>query len=332
MGDAMDAETDALVWKLHRELNDLRPRAGRAGAAALTTQLSMERARRARTKQQGTTESGSREHSRRRRSSDGGDQQHTSAHIKREPRESSSSGGPHPHPAPEPEPEPDRDLSDAGPERPAKRGRPPAVVQHQLTPAELRALPPLAQAAVAASEGARRRARVSAAGPRGAHGKGERQVKLFLAGMRWAVSLPCSSLRSRLELARAVNEAFAGEILSVGRGDGLCVVFVSGDGEADEMPALRGGGGGVGGGGRRSESASKWRRLSKQAARVYVRWHDAAAPPGGGLGPAALGGGEAQRQQQQQQRGAQRREEAPPGGGQAACPARALPLPHEELD
>lgn len=88
MGDT-DPETDALVWQLHRQLNDLRPRAGRAGAA-LTTQQSFDRARgRGRAKPAGT-ESGSREHSRRRRSSDGGggggEQQHTSAQrVKKEP-------------------------------------------------------------------------------------------------------------------------------------------------------------------------------------------------------------------------------------------------------
>lgn len=91
VGNAMDLDqqTENLVWQLHRQLNDLRPRAGRAGAHALTTQLSLERARRGRAKQQGT-ESGSREHSRRRRSSDGGggggEQQHTSARrVKKEP-------------------------------------------------------------------------------------------------------------------------------------------------------------------------------------------------------------------------------------------------------
>jgi hypothetical protein len=84
-----DPTTDALVWQLHRQLNDLRPRAGRAGAV-LATQLSTDRARgRGRPKPQGT-ESESREHSRRRRSSDGGvgggEQQHTSAQrVKKEP-------------------------------------------------------------------------------------------------------------------------------------------------------------------------------------------------------------------------------------------------------
>lgn len=136
-------------------------------------------------------------------------------------------------------------------------------------------------------------------------------MKLFLAGMRWGVSLPCSVLRSRHELARAVNDAFVGEIVSVGRGDGLSVVFVTTDGEAEEMPAPRATGGG--GGRRGGESASKWRRLVGKAARVYVRW-DAAGPPGGAAVAARGGGGGAHLP-------------AAGGGGR-----QALPVPHEELD
>ncbi|KAI8463140.1 MAG: hypothetical protein J3K34DRAFT_527222 [Monoraphidium minutum] len=325
MGDT-DPETDALVWQLHRQLNDLRPRAGRAGAA-LTTQLSLDRARRGRPKQPGT-ESGSREHSRhRRRSSDGGGgggEQHTSAQrVKKEPPETSSSGDERRHERRQGDKQARKererprggDASDHGPERPAKRTKGEErqlkqVQPQQLQPqaaaaAEARQLPPAAQAAVVASEGARRRARVSAAvaAPDDAQSKGDRPLKLFLAGMRWGVSLPCSALRSRPELARSVNDAFVGEIISVGRGDDLSVVFVTVDGEAEEMPALRGGGGGGGGGARGGESASKWRRLVGKAARVYVRW--------GGAGPA---GGAAAR------------------GGSGGGAQAALPMPHEELD
>jgi len=60
-------------------------------------------------------------------------------------------------------------------ERPAKRSRPHQQQQnqqqHQLTVADLRQLPPPAHAAVAASEGARRRARVGAATTAEAHGE-----------------------------------------------------------------------------------------------------------------------------------------------------------------
>lgn len=139
-------------------------------------------------------------------------------------------------------------------------------------------------------------------------------MKLFLAGMRWGVSLPCSALRSRHELARSVNDAFVGETLSVGRGDDLDIVFVSAEGDAEEMPAPRGGSGGGGGGGaggrRGGESAAKWRRLVGKAARVYVRWQD-------GAGPGALGGGVAT---------GRRVVAGGVGHGQA------LPMPHEELD
>jgi len=138
--------------------------------------------------------------------------------------------------------------------------------------------------------------------------KDERAVKLFLAGMRWGVALPSGALRSRGELARSINDAFVGEVLSVGRGDDLSVVFVTEDGEAEEMPALRGAGGR-----RAGESASRWRRLAKQAARVYVRWQEGLGPAGGGV---LVGGVHASLP------------------GPAAAPGRhaALPLAHEELD
>jgi hypothetical protein len=137
-------------------------------------------------------------------------------------------------------------------------------------------------------------------------------VKLFLAGTRWGVSLPCSALRSRHELARSINDAFVGDVLSVGRGDGLSVVFVTTEGEAEEMPAPRGaaGAGAGAGAGRGGESASKWRRLAGKAARVYVRWDDVAAPGAGGRGAA--------------------QQLAEAGGG--LRPALGLPIPHEELD
>lgn len=302
-----DRETDALVWQLHRQLNDLRPRAGRAGAA-LTTQPSLERVKRGRTKQQ-ATESGSREHSRKRRSSDGGgEQQHTSAQrVKKEPIETSSSGDErHAHPSQhrqrqerqlqEPQQQQNNqqqqqqeykkerervkgspaELSDHQ-ERPNKRSR-----QQQLETIDFKQLPAAAQAAVVASKEARQRA-TAAAQDADAPSKGDRTVKLFLAGMRWGVSLPCSALRSRQELARSINDAFVGEILSVGRGDDLNVVFVTTDGDAEEVPALQGGVGRR----RASASSSKWRRLVGKAARVYVRWHDNAGPGDGGGAAAA---------------------------------------------
>jgi hypothetical protein len=142
--------------------------------------------------------------------------------------------------------------------------------------------------------------------------------------MRWGVALPCGALRSRHELARAVNDAFVGDILSVGRGDDLSVVFVTADGEAEEMPAPRGAAGGARRGGGGGESASKWRRLSKQAARVYVRWHDGAGLPGGGVVELQGAGGVVE----------QPRLTAGAATGNAGGPPaqKALPMAQEELD
>jgi hypothetical protein len=136
-------------------------------------------------------------------------------------------------------------------------------------------------------------------------------VKLFITGMRWAVPLPSGAVRSRLDLARAINEALVGEVASVGRGEDLSVVFVTSDGEALEMPAPRyaGGAGRRGGAGAGDKAAQQWRKAAQRATRVYVRWGGPGAAPRG-----LLAGGAAWPQL--------------PGG--PAPPA--LPAPHEELD
>ncbi len=51
-------------------------------------------------------------------------------------------------------------------------------------------------------------------------------VKVYHAGVRWAIRLPRAALCSRADLAAALNDAFAGEILSCGRGDSLSIVFL----------------------------------------------------------------------------------------------------------
>jgi hypothetical protein len=140
-----------------------------------------------------------------------------------------------------------------------------------------------------------------------------------MAGLRWAVPLHSAALRSRLDLARAINEALAGEIVSVGRGEDLAVVFVTSDGEALEMPPPRHAGSGArrgsGGGGDKAaadKAAQQWRKAAARAARVYVRWSRPGMGPRGLLGGGGGGG-----------------PEHPLGG---AGPALGLPAPHEELD
>lgn len=87
---------------------------------------------------------------------------------------------------------------------------------------------------------------------------------MFYAGVRWALSLPPSAVKSRQELAKALNDAFVGEILSVGQGEGLTVVFVDSNGTTAEVGPTK-----------RSSSSrtpsARWRTLAKTAARIYVR-------------------------------------------------------------
>lgn len=89
-------------------------------------------------------------------------------------------------------------------------------------------------------------------------------VKVFHAGVRWGVALPRKALSSRLELARALNDALAGHIASAGRGDGLTITFLNKRGLATELgPSCLLGAGG--------ESAAQWRALASKCVRVYVR-------------------------------------------------------------
>jgi hypothetical protein len=90
------------------------------------------------------------------------------------------------------------------------------------------------------------------------------QVKVFYAGVRWALNLPQSAVKSRQQLAKALNDAFVGEILSVGQGEGLSVVFIDGDGATAEAGPTKWSSSS------RSTSA-RWRALAKTAVRIYVR-------------------------------------------------------------
>jgi hypothetical protein len=88
-------------------------------------------------------------------------------------------------------------------------------------------------------------------------------VKVFFAGVRWALSVPRSAVKSRQQLAKALNDAFVGEILSVGQGEGLTVVFVDAYGNTAAAEPTKWSSGS------RSNSA-RWRTLVKSAARIYV--------------------------------------------------------------
>ncbi|EFJ51747.1 hypothetical protein VOLCADRAFT_103388, partial [Volvox carteri f. nagariensis] len=82
-----------------------------------------------------------------------------------------------------------------------------------------------------------------------------RFVKCFHAGVRWGIKLSRQALQTRSDLATALNDAFAGEILSCGRGETLFIVFLDAQGKATEFPSLRGPNG------RGKDSATKWRAM-----------------------------------------------------------------------
>jgi len=92
-------------------------------------------------------------------------------------------------------------------------------------------------------------------------------VKVFYAGIRWGISLQNDAVKSRPLLAKALNDAFVNEILSVGQGECLTVVFVDVNGSVAELGPTKW---------RHSKAcAARWRELAKTAARLYVRGPEA---------------------------------------------------------
>ena len=87
-------------------------------------------------------------------------------------------------------------------------------------------------------------------------------MKIFYAGVRWGISVPRGVVGNTRELARTLNEAFAGEIVSVGRGENLTTVFVDSSGGVSEMPFVHG---------HLHKEAAAWKKLADGAVRVYVR-------------------------------------------------------------
>lgn len=75
------------------------------------------------------------------------------------------------------------------------------------------------------------------------------------------MTLTPDSIGRRGDLARALNDSFAGQILSCGRGEMLHVVFLDESGHTMEFPALRSDA---------PEDAAQWRACVEKAVRVYV--------------------------------------------------------------
>jgi hypothetical protein len=93
-------------------------------------------------------------------------------------------------------------------------------------------------------------------------GAGLAEVKVFYAGVRWGLSLQPNAVRSRQLLAKALNDAFVGEIMSVGQGECLSVVFLDVNGSVAELGPTKW---------RNSKAnTAQWKALAKTAARLYV--------------------------------------------------------------
>ncbi len=92
---------------------------------------------------------------------------------------------------------------------------------------------------------------------------GQRLLKVFHAGVRWGITLAPDALKTRADLATALNDAFAGEILSCGRGEILNIVFLDGEGKVTEFPSLRSSGS--------RDSSTKWKASVERACKIFVR-------------------------------------------------------------
>lgn len=100
---------------------------------------------------------------------------------------------------------------------------------------------------------------------------GPARVKVFYAGVRWGLSLQPSAVKSRQMLAKALNDAYVGEIRSVGQGECLTAVFLDANGSTAELGPVKWRGS-------TKANTSRWKMLAKTAARIYVRGPEASLP------------------------------------------------------
>lgn len=88
-------------------------------------------------------------------------------------------------------------------------------------------------------------------------------MKVFYAGVRWSLSLQPAAVKTRQLLAKALNDAFVGDILSVGQGECLSAVFLDVSGTTAEVGPTKWGSSKV--------NASQWETLARTATRIYVK-------------------------------------------------------------
>lgn len=277
--DGTDPESEALIWKLHRELNGLtrstrrgQPEPLGGGPARKDSKIPLPKS-----KLRSTTTSSQQEdnhESQKRKSRSDADVSAPPGQRVRpeEPQDlthlkpTSCSKPPHGQPAApppslgrqeDPLAPPSRGLPREGTDNP---DGPPTQRDEVLPASSPEAKSPhqcLVAAATAACNVAKQRAKQLSIGT-GA----QRTVKVFYAGIRWGITLPWESLKSRADLALALHVAFAGEIVSCGRGDRLAIVFVDGEGNATELPprasrAVK-------------ETPAHWSKLMERAVKLYV--------------------------------------------------------------
>ncbi|KAL6757659.1 hypothetical protein V8C86DRAFT_2616122 [Haematococcus lacustris] len=252
-----DAESEALSLKLHREINlgSLRRRPAERSVLAIPSRKLKQQDRAAPHRSSRSTSSGDQ---------DGAEQPALTPVLTTTP------DGPAPA------------QGCATSEPPSKRPRPQGEGHTPdalpcTSPAaalQIQSLAPIQAAAVAASAAVR--AQLKELQAQCLSGDASRQclprrVKIFYAGVRWGISLPTDGLKTRSDLATALNVAFAGEILSCGRGDMLSVTFVDRQGQVSELPPRRLPRVVLPREGSSVDSDSNWAQLVEQAAKVYVR-------------------------------------------------------------
>ena len=77
--------------------------------------------------------------------------------------------------------------------------------------------------------------------------------------------MKAANIQSRADLASALNDSLAGEILSCGRGDNLHILFLDSAGSLSEFTSLRSAGSAA------KENLQKWQEAVSRAVKVYVR-------------------------------------------------------------
>lgn len=268
--DSCDPESEALIWKLHRELNGL-TRSTRRGKSEFVSledtrkETRREPPSRSRAKAANTIQQEPGTSSKRKKDAnyDNDDAPTASKAAKTTTADEPSGRSLNPRSEdaqPAPPSKQAQQVTSRHPQQDSLNKAGPSSDPTPSAPVASTYPSPLIAAAVAAGQLVRDRAKRA-----GATDTGQRHIKCFHAGVRWGVSLKASDIQSRADLATALNDALAGEILSCGRGDNLHIIFLDNTGSLCEFPSLRSAGTSA------KESLQKWQAAVSTAVKVYVR-------------------------------------------------------------